>query len=49
MILTLLDAYGWPHDLSDENILARLLALNLERAAGQGNAAVVSAADENDE
>ena len=26
------DAYGWPHDLSDEEILARLLALNLERA-----------------
>jgi hypothetical protein len=31
-----LDAYGWPHDLSDEEILARLLALNLERAATQG-------------
>jgi len=28
-----LDACGWPHDLSDEEILARLLALNLERAA----------------
>ena len=27
------DAYGWPHDLSDEEILERLLALNLERAA----------------
>src|SRR5213075_261381 len=27
------DAYGWPHDLSDDEILARLLALNLERAA----------------
>lgn len=27
------DAYGWPHDLSDEEMLARLLALNLERAA----------------
>ena len=26
------DAYGWPHDLSDEELLARLLALNLERA-----------------
>jgi hypothetical protein len=23
-----LDAYGWPHDLSDEEILKRLLALN---------------------
>ena len=27
------DAYGWSHDLSDEQILDRLLALNLERAA----------------
>ena len=26
-------AYGWPSDLSDEEILARLLALNLERSA----------------
>ena len=26
------DAYGWPHDLSDEEILEQLLALNLERA-----------------
>jgi hypothetical protein len=25
-------AYGWPADLADEEILARLLALNLERA-----------------
>jgi type II restriction/modification system DNA methylase subunit YeeA len=31
-----LDAYGWPHDLSDDEILARLLALNLERAGAQG-------------
>jgi hypothetical protein len=29
------NAYGWPHDLSDDEILARLLALNLERAAEQ--------------
>ncbi len=29
-----LDAYGWPRDLSDAEILVRLLALNLERAAG---------------
>lgn len=29
-----LDAYGWPHHLTDEQILERLLALNLERAAG---------------
>jgi hypothetical protein len=27
-----LDAYGWPHDLSDDEILARLLELNLARA-----------------
>ena len=27
-----LDAYGWPHDISDEEILERLLALNLKRA-----------------
>jgi hypothetical protein len=25
-------AYGWPSDLSDDEILARLLALNLQRA-----------------
>ena len=29
-----LDAYGWPHDLADDDLLARLLALNAERAAG---------------
>ncbi|MCJ7548345.1 MAG: hypothetical protein MUQ30_01520, partial [Anaerolineae bacterium] len=29
------DAYGWPHDLEDEEILERLLALNLERAGKQ--------------
>jgi hypothetical protein len=26
------DAYGWPHDLPDEQILQRLVALNAERA-----------------
>ncbi len=38
---------GWPHDLPDDDILARLLALNLERAAGQGTAgtAAVGAAE----
>lgn len=30
-----LDAYGWPHDLSDEEILERLLDLNLERSKSQ--------------
>ncbi len=34
-----LDAYGWPHDLSDEEMLERLLALNLERASGQSHLA----------
>lgn len=29
-----LRAYGWPEDLSDEAILERLLALNLERSDG---------------
>lgn len=28
-------AYGWPADLSDDDLLARLLALNLERAAAK--------------
>jgi len=28
-----LDAYGWPHDLSNEQILEKLLALNLNRAS----------------
>jgi type II restriction/modification system DNA methylase subunit YeeA len=30
-----LDAYGWPHDLSDEAILERLLKLNLERSRSE--------------
>ncbi|MEI7903161.1 MAG: hypothetical protein WCK89_23220, partial [bacterium] len=29
------DAYGWPHDLSDEEILSRLLMLNTDRAKTQ--------------
>ena len=29
------DAYGWPTDVSDGDVLERLLALNLERAGGQ--------------
>jgi len=29
------DAYAWPYDISDEEILERLLALNLERASTQ--------------
>jgi hypothetical protein len=38
---TVLAAYGWPEALSDDEILARLLALNLERAAGKAVADVV--------
>ncbi len=34
-------AYGWPADLTDEQILERLLALNLERAAEEAAAANV--------
>ena len=29
----ILDAYAWPHALTDDQILERLLALNLERSA----------------
>jgi hypothetical protein len=32
-------AYGWPVDLTDEQILEKLLALNLERAAEEEKAA----------
>ena len=31
------DAYGWPHDLTDEEILERLVALNHERAEEERN------------
>ena len=34
-------AYGWPADLSDEQILEKLLALNLARAAAESKAAKV--------
>jgi hypothetical protein len=33
-------AYGWPPDLSDEQILEKLLALNLERAAEEASPAI---------
>jgi hypothetical protein len=32
-----LDAYGWSHDLTNDEILERLLALNLKRSAGEGS------------
>jgi len=34
-------AYGWPADLSDEQILEKLLALNLGRAAEEAKAATI--------
>ena len=30
-----LDAYGWPHDLADDDLLARLLSLNAERSQAE--------------
>ncbi len=30
-------AYGWPANLSDDDLLGRLLELNLQRAAAQGS------------
>jgi hypothetical protein len=35
-------AYGWPVDLTDEQILERLLKLNLERGAAEAKAAQVT-------
>ena len=35
-----LAAYGWPRDLSDDELLARLLALNLERAGKTADASI---------
>ena len=32
------EAYGWPATLTDEEILARLVALNAERAAEEARA-----------
>jgi hypothetical protein len=34
-----LAAYGWPSDIADDDILARLLALNLERSLGHDDSA----------
>lgn len=35
-----LEAYGWPTDISDEEILAKLVALNAERAAEEARGVV---------
>lgn len=40
-----LDAYGWPRDLSDEDILSRLLALNLERTSSLASSMFTGVAD----
>ena len=34
------DAYGWPHDLTDEQILERLVEINVERAEQERNGLV---------
>ncbi len=41
---TVADAYGWPIDLTEQQVLERLLALNLERAAEEEKAAKVKPA-----
>ena len=35
-------AYGWPPDLTEDQILEKLLGLNLERAAEEAKAATVN-------
>jgi hypothetical protein len=45
-VTTVLVAYGWPHDISDEEILERLLALNLARAGGAPAAAAEEESEE---
>jgi hypothetical protein len=46
--VAVLSAYGWPAELSDEQILERLLTLNLERAAGQGAVAAAVVPEQDD-
>jgi hypothetical protein len=41
-------AYGWPADISEEDALARLLELNLARAAANGPV-VASGTDEDEQ
>lgn len=36
-VITLAAAYGWPADLDDDEVLKRLLDLNLARAKAQGD------------
>ena len=44
-----LEAYGWPHDISDDEILARLLAENLGREAVESKADRAGLAEAGDE
>ncbi|MBI3240859.1 MAG: class I SAM-dependent DNA methyltransferase [Chloroflexi bacterium] len=44
-----LDAYSWPHDISDDEILARLLEENLKREAVGGGSKADVADEESDE
>jgi hypothetical protein len=41
----MLNVYGWPHDFTAEQILERLLALNLQRAAAQGGQSAPAASE----
>jgi hypothetical protein len=40
--IAVLDAYGWSHDISDEEILERLVALNVERVEEERNGLIRS-------
>jgi type II restriction/modification system DNA methylase subunit YeeA len=42
------EAYGWPSDISEEDVLAKLLALNLSRAGAAQQPELVEPADEED-
>jgi hypothetical protein len=41
-----LDAYGWPHDIVDDDLLSGLLILNLERESLEGRAGEEPGQDE---
>ena len=45
----MLDAYGWAYDLTDEQILERLLALNLQGVTRQGAPRAVNGGDVDEE
>jgi hypothetical protein len=41
-------AYGWPADISEEDALAKLLALNLARAGAEGQPALEDGESDDD-